>query len=281
MVVGLGPLLDVGADCSSVCTLCSGHALPLDEVLEAPARSGSRDRARSLHRDLPVVGILEEGRVDRRLGRRIGRAQRDRADALRPQVAGVDRDPVALDPQAPVVDDVRGQAMDLDVRRADAGARAAGRRRPRPRTRSPARSCRAGTGCRAGGLVPAILAVVADGRRLGREIDIHVVLEVLADARQVVDDLEPERAQLVGRPDAGQQQQPRRVDRAAARRRPRRRRTRPRSACPWRGTRRRPPAPFSMISWVAWACVAMVRFLRLRAGRGTRSPSSPGGRCAG
>ena len=105
--------------------------------------------------------------------------------------------------------------MDLDVRRSDAGARAHERA-----GLGHARGDRPGLveqvlDAVPGGLVPAILAVVADGRRLGREVDVHVVLEVLADSRQVVDDRDPERSQLVGGPDPGQQQQARRVDRPA------------------------------------------------------------------
>ena len=63
--------------------------------------------------------------------------------------------------------------------------------------------------------------VVADRRRLRGQVDVHVVLQVLADAGQVVHDRDAELAQLGAGPDARQQQQPGRVDRAAARRRPR------------------------------------------------------------
>src|SRR6202042_178721 len=48
------------------------------------------------------------------------------------------------------------------------------------------------------------------------EVDVHVVLEVLAHSGQVMDDRDAERLQLVGRADARQQQQARRVHRAAA-----------------------------------------------------------------
>ena len=47
-------------------------------------------------------------------------------------------------------------------------------------------------------------------------VHLEVVLQVLADARQVVDDVDAERLQLGGVADAGQLQQLRRVDRAAA-----------------------------------------------------------------
>ena len=48
------------------------------------------------------------------------------------------------------------------------------------------------------------------------DVDLEVVLQVLADARQVGDDLDPERAQLGRRADARELEQLRRVDRAAA-----------------------------------------------------------------
>jgi hypothetical protein len=48
------------------------------------------------------------------------------------------------------------------------------------------------------------------------DIDLEVVLQVLADAGQVLDDLDPERAELGRRPDAGELEQLRRVDRPAA-----------------------------------------------------------------
>ena len=48
------------------------------------------------------------------------------------------------------------------------------------------------------------------------DVDLEVVLEVLADARQVVHGVDAERLELVGVADAGELQQLRRVDRAAA-----------------------------------------------------------------
>ncbi len=44
----------------------------------------------------------------------------------------------------------------------------------------------------------------------------HVVVEVLADAREVGDDVDPEGAQVICGADAGEQEQLRRADRAAA-----------------------------------------------------------------
>ena len=48
------------------------------------------------------------------------------------------------------------------------------------------------------------------------DVDLEVVLEVLADSAQLVDGCDPDRAQVVGRADAGELHQLRRVDRAAA-----------------------------------------------------------------
>ena len=48
------------------------------------------------------------------------------------------------------------------------------------------------------------------------DVDLEVVLQVLADAREVVDDVDPERLELARVADAGELQQLRRVDRAAA-----------------------------------------------------------------
>src|SRR4029453_10572937 len=48
------------------------------------------------------------------------------------------------------------------------------------------------------------------------DIDLEVVLQVLADAGQVLDDLDPERAELGRRSDARELEQLRRVDRPAA-----------------------------------------------------------------
>ena len=48
------------------------------------------------------------------------------------------------------------------------------------------------------------------------DVDLEVILQVLADARQVVDDVDAERLELAGVADAGELEQLRRVDRAAA-----------------------------------------------------------------
>ena len=48
------------------------------------------------------------------------------------------------------------------------------------------------------------------------DVDLEVVLQVLADARQVVDDVDAERLELAGVADPGELEQLRRVDRAAA-----------------------------------------------------------------
>ena len=48
------------------------------------------------------------------------------------------------------------------------------------------------------------------------DVDLEVILQVLADARQVVHDRDAERLELARVPDAGELQQLRRVDRAAA-----------------------------------------------------------------
>ena len=121
-----------------------------------------------------------------------------------------------LDPLPAVVDDVRGQAVDLDVRRRDLIAAADERARL-----AHARGHRPGSGEQilqpiSQSAVGPVGFVVADRRGLGGQVDVHMVLEVLAHARQVVDDVDAQRAQLVGRSDAGKQKQPRRVDRATA-----------------------------------------------------------------
>ena len=46
--------------------------------------------------------------------------------------------------------------------------------------------------------------------------DVDVIVQVRADAGQILGDANAVRAQMVGRTDAGQQQQLRRIDRAAA-----------------------------------------------------------------
>ena len=105
--------------------------------------------------------------------------------------------------------------MELDVGIADAGARAdeaaglemVGRAEPSPAREplKPDQSARDKTG----------VAVERDRLFRGHlEIELEMVLKVLADPRPVGDDVDSEGPQLRGRTDAGQLQELRRIDRA-------------------------------------------------------------------
>ena len=59
--------------------------------------------------------------------------------------------------------------------------------------------------------LPVVIVAVPAGE-LVDGVDVDVVLEVLADSRQVVHHLHPRAAELVRRPDSGEQQEPRRTD---------------------------------------------------------------------
>jgi hypothetical protein len=64
---------------------------------------------------------------------------------------------------------------------------------------------------------PPVFAVVADRlAALRGDVNIHVILEVLADAGQVMGDVDAQRSQLVGRSDARKEQQFGRIHCAAA-----------------------------------------------------------------
>ena len=66
-----------------------------------------------------------------------------------------------------------------------------------------------------GDRLPALLLVAVDAVRpveFGDDIDIHVIVQVLADAGQVVDHLDAVFAEMRGRADAGQHQQFGRAD---------------------------------------------------------------------
>ena len=67
----------------------------------------------------------------------------------------------------------------------------------------------------AGHRLPALLLVAVDAVRpveFGDDVDIHVIVQVLADARQVVHHLDAVLAEMLGRADARQHQQLRRAD---------------------------------------------------------------------
>ena len=81
-----------------------------------------------------------------------------------------------------------------------------GTRQPRPRAPEEMRLA----GGQAGGGRPDLALGAEDHRRE------QVVVQVLADAGQVGDDVDPERAQVVRGPDAREQEQLRRADRPAA-----------------------------------------------------------------
>ena len=143
----------------------------------------------------------------------------------------------------------------------DAGIFQSLRRRPRCRSRG-----RDGTGCRASPAAPSAVgvpeaagleqgggdrpsaeqeilqpgpercgaawrSVIGDvARAFGDDVEIEMVLEIRADAGQIVDHRHADRFQMIRRADARQHQQPRRADRAGGERSPRARRGRCRGA---------------------------------------------------
>ena len=117
---------------------------------------------------------------------------------------------------AGVIDDLRGNEMILDVRRRRAGSPIANAPAsatllvPGPVPNS--RNCSATPiGARPRFLPSSVLPV----GRAADDVDVEMILQVLADAGQIVRHRDAERAQFLGRPDAGEQQKLRRVDGAA------------------------------------------------------------------
>ncbi len=61
--------------------------------------------------------------------------------------------------------------------------------------------------------MPPVFPAVGDGLgRFAGDVDLELVAQVLADSGQVVDDVDADGLELVGRTDAGKEQQPRGVD---------------------------------------------------------------------
>ena len=120
--------------------------------------------------------------------------RRHRADTAGPQMAGVDRHAVTLDPHPAVIDHVRRQGVHLDVRGRD--VRRAAYEHPGLADRGGDRPGPGGDVLQAGQrrLVGPVGGVVADRGGLGGQIDVHVILEVLAHSGQVVDDRNAELA---------------------------------------------------------------------------------------
>ena len=99
---------------------------------------------------------------------------------------------MTLDALTAMVDDVRRQAVNLDVRsgyRVTATDERTGLRDDRGHRARPEGQI---LDHMQGGTVPAVLFVVADGCGLGREVYVHVILKILADPGQVVDDVNTE-----------------------------------------------------------------------------------------
>ena len=105
---------------------------------------------------------------------------------------------MAADAHAAVVDDERRQTVHLDIRRHDVAAGAdehaclAHRRGDRPGAVQ--HVLHTGGECLEG----AVGLVVADRGGFGGQVDVHVVLEVLANTGQVMNRIDAERSEFVG-----------------------------------------------------------------------------------
>jgi hypothetical protein len=161
--------------------------------------------------DFRIIVGGEVIRIHHRGRERIGRSKPDFAAALRPQAASVQRHAIAVHRRARVIDYLRRNEMVLDV--------GVGRAKLADRERAGLGDI---AGARPGAVEqkfhrhadrskPAILAI--EGRAaLGalQDVDIEMILQVLADARQIMHRRNAARPQLLGRTDAGQEQQLRR-----------------------------------------------------------------------
>src|SRR6185295_19501836 len=198
VVVSLGPLADVIADLGIGANLDAGHMFALDERCVCLGGQHLPAPLEALKGDLPVVWVAEEIGVDGRRNGGVGAVQRHRAHALGPQVASVDRHAVAADAHAAVVDDERRQAVHLDIRGHDVAARAdehaglAHRRGDRPGAVQ--HVLNTGGECLEG----PVGLVVADRGGFGGEVNIHVVLEVLANTGQVMNRIDANGSEFVG-----------------------------------------------------------------------------------
>ena len=216
MVRALGPGAHEGVDLGVGVDACAGRELRPEVGIERPLR---KELARQAHRGAHLLAVAFGGHVveqDRGRLPRVGRAQADPADRGRAHRPDVRLKAVGLLRIAAVVVHRDRQEMVLQIGMLDARARAdegarlevAGRAEP-PFQQDPLQADAR--------LVPGPLRRVQRDRLGARvlDVDLQMVLEIAADARQVRHrrDLEP--FELVGVADAGQHQQLRRVDRAA------------------------------------------------------------------
>ena len=146
-----------------------------------------------------------------------GEPQPNPAAALRAHRPDMRLKSVLFRQRGPVVGDRHRQKMELDVRIADARARAdEAARLEMVRCAKPAPAHEPLQPDQPSREQPR-MAVERDRLLRGHlEIELEMVLQVLADSRPVGDDVDPERSELRRRSDARQLQELRRIDRAAA-----------------------------------------------------------------
>jgi hypothetical protein len=212
---GLGP--DIGDQFAVVQVVAPGWMGAPRYASKAGWARMSRDKlcAFEHHPEVDAFRIAEVVGLDPRVVGSTIACQCDAASTARAQITRMDGIAVAPEPMAAMVVEHRGNEMQLDV-----GAVVG--RKPRSYERTGLGDV---AGARASMAAQEIIegdAQVAEpivGHRLGRmsqRADVQVVLQVLADARKVGDDIDAEPAQLRRRADSGQHQQLRGVDRAAA-----------------------------------------------------------------
>ena len=164
----------------------------------------------------PIVRMAHIIEADRRLVDRIGAAQADMAAALRSHRPDMRLEAVAGRERRSVVADRQRQEVILDVRIGDPGTAAdeaaAFEMIGRTQSAFPEQPARADQR-----LSQRIHRRIEGDRKFGfdLEIEFQMVLQILANARKIVDRRNAMRAQFVGRADPRQLQQLRRIDRPA------------------------------------------------------------------
>ncbi len=164
----------------------------------------------------PIVRLAQVVETNARLLERIGRGQSHPAAALGAHRSDMGLKAVLLRERRAVVGHRHGQEVILDVRIGDARA-AADEPAGLEMIGRPQAILAQQPACADQRAIPPVDRGVQGDRLLARhlEIKLQVILQVLADARQIVHHLDAERAQLRRRPHSGQLQQLRRVDGAA------------------------------------------------------------------